>query len=366
MKDILQNFKRICSWEGVSFLLMIYMLYTKIYGDGRYMTLTLMMGLCIIPVYKKKYWDGMTSSIFIFSIIYSLTNYFHHTIESNFYLLYFAIAPMIFYLFGKIIIEKVHSDNELIALWWIVAFSLGAIIYSIVGFTGSITIGVEENARSFYLNPNGDQKLSATLVGVFVSLGLIGLGTCLYVSKNVFSKISWLGIFFLSVSIVVFFINRTGLVVAAICVIVMAYFRGSGKFISLVKYGLVLLSIIFLVYISGLIDLNVFDVYNSRAQDPSTAEDRFNRWDIGLSYIIKYPFGWSHIQGVFDGYIHNTWIDAARKGGVTCFILLVSMTFVACKNLYKLLMQTRTPFVLFSTGLFCCFIMSCMVNMKVG
>ena len=352
--------RRLFSCEGIAFMLLSYMLYSKIYGDGRYMLLTMLMCIFVLPLVKNRHWDEVSKIILFFSATYSITCYFFHYENSIFFLLFFGVSPVFFYLYGKILIEKLHSDEEVITFWLIESFFLAAVIYGIVGVTGKFNVGVD-SGRALFLNEDSDQGFSATVIGIYVSTGLVGLGTALYVVKNNLLRLLWGLLFFMSISTVIYFENRTGLVVAGVVFLAMFWYNSSNQTGNAVKYGIIILFLLLLVYWLGFIDVSVYNAYEARASE-NTANERIYRWGLGIQYLFIYPFGWANKSGAFDGYIHNMWLDAGRKGGIMSFILLLSLTISSAKCLRRLLKYERTPFTLFFLGLYVCFFFSSLVE----
>lgn len=348
------------SWEGAAFLFMIYMLYTKIYGDARYMGLTFAMCLCILQVYKKNYWDGVATKIVLFSVLYSLLGLFHYPDVSRFWLFYFAISPVFFYLFGKIVVVKVKSDNDLIFFWWLAALALGIVIYQTIGYSGTIVSVDDTGERSFHLTKNSD-GISATAIGTFVSLGLVGLGASLYSVKGLIKRSLWMILFLLSISTVVYLINRTGLYVSVAVVLSMAWLKGGGNLSRVLPYLLIAIVFVVIVINSGLVEGTVFQMYEIRSEQ-DTFGDRVERWGKGFIYLFQYPLGWGHLKSTFDGYMHNLWLDIARRGGIVCFLLFVSVTYASLRQLLQLLKRKRTSFIIFGSGLYICFFLSSMIE----
>lgn len=362
MNEVKHIIKKLASLEGVALLLLAFMLLTKIYGDGRYMILTIMMCVCIVPLIRRQYFDSMSLKIIVFSSFYALTMFFHKNVDSNFFLLYLAVSPVFFYLFGKVLIDKAEYESDLIFVWWVLALCLGAVVFYTIDFTGTIHVGVEESGRVFKFSDNDEQGLSATLIAVFVSLGLTGLGNLIFVVEKMRDKLLWLLLFILSLSANVFFINRTGLLVSILVLLAMAYYKGKKSFFSVLRIVIPISLFSLILYWIGFVDVNVLDSYSSRSEESSTALDRFNRWGLGIQYMFQYPFGWAHRREVFDGFIHNMWLDSARKGGIICFILLVSLTYSSIKTLLHILHYKKSALRLFFLGLYVCFFCSCLVE----
>lgn len=352
--------KYLLSWEGAAFLFLAYMLFTKIQGDGRYMPLTMMMCICILPVWKRQYWDKTASRIVMFSVLYSIIMSFHSADLSRFFIVYFAICPVFFYIYGKIIVNKVETSDNLIAVWWIIAFLLGAATFWRVGFTGQFVSVQDASERSLYITDESF-AMSATALGIFVSLGLTGLGASIYVAKGIIGRIMWIFLFLCSLGVVMYVINRTGLIVAGLVTFAMAYVKGSGQLKRVIPYLLLVLILIVLFINSGIIDNSVYAMYDSR-KEQDTFGDRYERWMLGFTYLIRYPFGWGHIKGVFDGYMHNMWLDAGRRGGILCFLLIVSMTYSSAKQVLKLKKGKKTSFSILAIGLYTCFFASSFVE----
>lgn len=349
--------KLLFSWQGVSFLLLAFMLLNKINGGGQYMIQTMMMCFCILPVYKKRYWDKMASVVVSFSVYYVIMLFINSPEANIFYLLFVLVTPVFFYLYGKILVDFVDGERWLIAFWWVVALALAAKVYSIVGFNGTFTVN---DQRILETSENSEEM--ATTIGTYVSLGLVGLGTLIFSVKNLWSKLLWGVVFVLSVAAVVFMTNRTGLFVATIITVLMALFKGQAKIMKTLLYLLSILAIILFVSDSSIIDSSVISAYQSRSESMSTGGDRLERWSMGVKYLFEYPWGWSYRSDVFTGFAHNMWLDAAGQGGIICFVLLVWPTWISAKQLRFMLQNNINSFTLFVFGLYMCFFLSCMVE----
>lgn len=281
--------------------------------------------------------DNTGLLILLYTITFIFGLYYNDSIHELSSLLLYSIPPIIFYCFGRFTIDRLQQDN----------FILMFIILTIIFFSGYIYILTISNIVSSgaminmtrELSSDGDASIAAaTLVGLNVSLGMIGLPLFLFINKKN-KLIRYLGLFcfVLSIISVVFLINRTGIVVALAVLIVSTVYYSRHCFAKIVLY----LGLFFIIYLFltrwGIISQEVIDAYTERNVGLNSGGDRFWRWGDALGKIFSYPMGWSKTAGTFNNYVHNMWLDVARSAGIIPFFLLVSLTIRSIKDMFALL-----------------------------
>ncbi len=302
--------------------------------------------------------DNTAFWLIVFSVSYS----FIGLLNGSFTLLFFSyiIAPVSFYLLGKYVVQKFSYE---IIIWFIILTVLFLEIYVCLGalleMRSDSLISITRTINFPYI-----QEIKATLLGTVVSLGLCGLPVfirCLITSNKV-KAWAFLGLFVLSLLVILHLSNRTGLVVIVVCLAFSFMYNPSkqNKIISII----VSIFAISLLYEVGIeYDYLFEDFLNSYEKRNSisaldTGGDRTVRWIDAFNYLFFYPFGWE----VNYGRIHNYWLDVARVSGIIPFFALVIATFesfIVFYDLYKI----KNDFLIFiMLELYICFFMSCMVE----
>ena len=327
----------------------------------------LLFSICVllyVPV--TKYIDTTAILISFFSFTYCLIQLFHDVISwAN--LISYLICPILFYFWGKFVVDKTNGNlNKLITFWGISILLFSVILY-ISTAQDIILNGFINTSRTFQIwgAVSGAESLSATLYGLNASLGLVGLA--FYFTKyktRELIKYIFLLLSILSLITVIHLINRTGIVILVLCFVTVTLYRYNGNIFRLLALCSIIV-IIFLILIQlQVINQDISDAYIIRDDgigSVNTAGGRLEKWIIGLYNIFKYPFGWEYSSIKF-GYAHNLWIDIARIGGIIPFTLFFIASIYSFNTLCKLLKYREkniTPLIL---GLNICFFLSSFVE----
>ena len=213
--------------------------------------------------------------------------------------------------------------------------------------------------REFMLSDNSSSQLSATLVGLSMDIGMVGLPMC-FIVKNNYMRFSFLLLFVFSLFTTFSLLNRTGLVVALLCFIIVIGYR-SRHDIKALMLSLLGVGVIFgLLFYFDIINTELIDFYSERNEDLLTMGTRTERWSTALGYLFTRPLGWA-INGQ-TYYIHNMWLDVARISGIIPFSLLAYIAYDSFRKAFRLIKKYESPLAYMILGLNVCFFASCFVE----
>lgn len=352
MKSILQYLRR----GGILFVL--FCLALLINHRTGYVTLLsvfiLLFGLTKLP--KAKF-DGLGIAVLLYSVLYILFSSFNGIeYQMSAYILY-GICPYIFYMYGRYAAGRWTTENQHLTFWLLIILFYCIDIFVVSGISIVSSGELINSKREFSFTDS--QDLSATLVGLCMDIGMIGLPMAILI-KGVKLKLSYFSLFVMSLVVTVSLLNRTGLVVLVLCSAGVILWRARKDFSILIKTGLAV-AVIFLVLVYvGVINEQLIEFYTARNEDLSTMGHRSYRWTYALSQLFTHPFGWARWGEVY--YVHNMWLDIARISGIIPFSFLV---FFAVKSFYlafRLVSRTESVLSYLMLGLNICFFFSCFVE----
>lgn len=292
----------------------------------------------------------------IFYILFSSFNGFSYSLST---LVLYTIAPFTFYQFGFNMVKRYSNENYIIMAWLIIIFCYCIDIF-IIALQKYIETGMLINPnREFMFSDSNSSQLSATLVGLPMDIGMIGLPMCFMV-KNNYMRFTFLLIFVLSLFTTFSLLNRTGLVVALLCFIIVIGYR-SRHDIKVLMLSLLGVGVIFgLLFYFDIINTELIDFYSERNEDLSTMGTRTERWATALGYLFTRPFGWANSGQTY--YVHNMWLDIARISGIIPFLLLSYFSYDSFRNAFHLIKRRESPLAYMILGLNVCFFASCFVE----
>lgn len=327
----------------------------------------LLFSICVllyVPV--TKYIDTTAILISLFSFTYCLIQVFHDVISwAN--LISYLICPILFYFWGKFVVDKTNGNLNKLITFWCISILLFSVILYISTAQDIILNGFINSSRTFPIwgSVSGAESLSATLYGLNASLGLVGLP--FYFTKcktRKLIKYIFLLLSILSLITVIHLINRTGIVILVLCFVTVALYRYNGNIFRLLALCSIIVIISLILVQFQVINQDISDAYIIRDDGVgsiNTAGGRLEKWIIGLNNIFKHPFGWE-FSSIKYGYAHNLWIDIARIAGIIPFTLFLIVSIFAFNTLRKLLKYREkkiTPLIL---GLNICFFLSSFVE----
>ena len=299
---------------------------------------------------SNRWWDDISISLLFFSIFYCLMQYMNIGIGSGFVILSILVAPVAFYRFGRWIMTWLNDEKTRL-LFFFFTFLCFLLPLFLLTIEDMMLVGFVNESR-FMLNSIGkeDSTLSATLYGLMSSTGIGFISVLFAQSLKNRPKIIFLTFSIMSILVVLHLVNRTGLVLLAVCILFSAIYTTKMRFSKIFPTTLILLFIIVIIINSGVISQDVLDAYMQR-ETRSTASavelgGRSDLWNDAVFNLFIHPFGWDRVR-----YAHNLWLDLAAVGGWLALFPFLIASFKIVKNVIKITRSQVTPFrlVLLST-----------------
>lgn len=354
---MISNITKYLKQSGLLFIL----LNIAIIFNNRFGYITLVGIFCIMTfifiTLKRKIDNGALVILLylIFYILFSHVNGIHYSLST---LVLYAIAPFFFYQYGKQIPFKYKEEDKIIIAWLIIIISYGIDIYSTT-ISNIITTGeLISTNRRFSFTDDDTLIKNATLVGLPMGIGMIGLPMFIIV-KNRAIKLTFISVFILSVITTFSLLNRTGLIVAMLCLIISIGYKYRKKIILLLLIILSIVAIIFFFIKTNIISYELISSYTERNIDISTMGSRSYRWKDAIINLYRHPTGW------YDGmtyYVHNMWLDVARLSGIIPFIILVYIAYDSIVKAFRLIKMYNNSLSYMMLGLNVCFFSTCFVE----
>ena len=311
----------------VALLVFAVMLYMSAAKGISYIMLAFAI-IALFIVLQSKLTDRTALYLLLFSISYSIMLLMNgDTVRWPVYLL----CPCVFYVFGRYVTTKFNNVALLeFLILTIFLFALRTYIASVVDVLEG---GFFNTYRAMNRSGQGDGDLTATLFGLNVSLGFVGL-VAYFVKTNYGNrliKFLLLISFALSLFTVLHLVNRTGLFVFVLCSAAMLLS------ISVKQGGRILVALLILVGIlivfvpslrSAFMDISASYQYREEMEYAGggvmTMGNRLWRWTDAIGRVFTSPFGWEG-QTQYN-YVHNMWLDAAMFGGFFSFLFMLLAT----------------------------------------
>ena len=318
-------------------VLLFAVLLTSLFPQNIYLLILLSMsGFLLLPL--KKYWDQIAIAIILFSLFYTIMVVLGGEFKSGFMTLSYLITPVSLYRYGRFMMDEDVEEKPRIRLIMFMAFAylLNVFVLTIVDMS---IVGIVNEDRALLGHSADDDALAATLYGLMSSVGVGMLGVLLARKVGV-QRIFSLVVVVMSLLVVVHLINRTGLVVAVVCLFFTILYRENFKVFKILLLAGVLALVGFAVFASGLIDPELLEAYQkreaARGMGLSTAGGRTDLWFEALGELFVSPLGWKQ-----HSYAHNMWLDLAKIGGWFAFVPFTVAPFMYFKRLWKLV---RMPY----------------------
>lgn len=354
MKNILSYFRQ----GGILFLILcIALILNHRFG---YITIIGSFSILVfVSVTLKSKTDKGGWVILFYILFYILFSYFSGFTYPLSTLVLYAIAPFIFYQYGGKIVKDYKTENNILIAWLIIAFCYGIDIFYVT-IEQIITTGKLINeTRIFSFTGEDSRILAATLIGLPMAIGMVGLPMAIIV-KNKITKIAFFLLFLLSLIVTFSLLNRTGIVVAILCFIIVIGYR-SRKNLRIFISSIFIVSIVFaILFYTNIISIDLISFYEERFDvDARTMGSRSYRWSDAIQNLFIHPFGWA------DGstyYVHNMWLDVARISGIIPFALLVYMAYDSFMKAFRLIKYYNNSLSYMMLGLNVCFFASCFVE----
>lgn len=276
-------------------------------------------------------------------------------------------APVLFYLFGKYQVFNIveYSDILKIIFYFTILYCLYLYISTIWDIYSGAPLLLP--ARKMIALDGGE--LSATLIGLVVTIGFTGIGALLFLNKQCFSIIYLCFLLSLVFAFLttIHLINRTGIVISFMLLIVVFIYKYGFKVSRIIVFIVLTLLFAYIMLHFNLIDEEIIAVYRYRMESAEvTGEgaggDRIWRWGDALIKIIVYPFGWINNNATYNNYVHNLWLDVARQTGIFPFLFILYPTISSMQNVLNLFFKTHDVISGLLICLFFCFFMASMVE----
>lgn len=340
------------------------LLSVALFMNNRFGYITLISCFCFL-VLVRSYWfstrmDRAGWLLVLYCALYvalSGINGFEYTYHT---LMLWLIAPPFFYYYGKRITDVCDTERDLLYVWFIIllCYALDVVIVGVNGIASSGSFIADARTLALYEG----QDFSATQLGLRLNIGMVGLPIALLVADKRLKLLYTLLTCF-SVMIVVYLMNRTGLVILLLClgaIVVMKSF--SDKRFAIVAL-LAIVAVVGLLYMSDFNDWSVTQMYQARNEQEGL-EARSSRWSEHINYLLSHPLGWARYGEVY--YVHNMWLDIARISGLLPFVLLVGLTINFFVKAVRDAVKYKMVQDYFILGLNICFFASCFVEPILG
>ena len=340
--------------------------------------------LCLALLINHR--TGYISAIGIFMVFYGFTMLLKTKLDKNsfaivayciFYLIIssingvpyqlhtlvlYGICPIVFYQYGKDIARRWNSEKQHLLFWIIIVFCYCVDIFIVCG-NNIVSTGELVNLRREFSFVDGDSEgVSATLVGLCMDIGMIGLPIS-FIVKDKKLKLAFFALFLGSLIVTLHLLNRTGLVVMVICAVSLILCR-SRKDMKLLFISVASISCLLLVFMHfDILNKDLIEAYAGRNKDLSTMGDRTGRWMSAIENLFVHPLGWVNFEShAYAYYVHNMWLDVARISGIIPFVLLLYLGVSSFFKSFKMILKYESDVAYLILGLNICFFSSCFVE----
>lgn len=330
----------------ILFFLLLLILLTSLNPNNIY--LVVVYGLLIYALLpKNRYWDNTAVLLSAFSLLYSLIQIVDGRIGSWFVQLSYMLCPVAFYRLGQYYTERAQTKTEFIMLWAVMTLCY-SLPLAMETFNSINAIGIVNPFRT--MGSEGDDAMSATLYGLHASLGLSGIAIFFsYQQNKKIQIILFLLAFIVSLLTIIHLVNRTGLVIVAVSLIVYLLYSGKMSKGRLALSLIVVASVVYLLVLTNVIDAEIIAAYTAREEtamgtSAMEAGGRTVLWKNAIEHLFTFPLGFPN-----EGYAHNLWLDIARVTGLLAFIPFMIATILNFKCVFKIFRRGEggvTPLIL--------------------
>lgn len=353
VKDIWSVFKI----EGILFLLFLAACFTHNMDDGSYVYFGFTLILFIYAAFGKmrKYYDRTVTYLLLFALFYTLFYpYFDFAKAIRMFL-----CPPLFYMYGRYLVARCGYNKDILIpavilmivsisfpLWWAVISNM---------FQGNIVSTTSiEGAR--WLTTWGQSKMAAaTLYGLIASFGLCGIGISLMMKAELKDMNRWAFLIcgICSVLSVLYLINRGGLVIVLVGIVMAIFYRSHGNVGKLILFAAFVFIIFALFFSENILPSEFAESYAER-ESVMEGGNRTWRWFDAIKRMFYMPFGWVADNSVPYVHVHNMWLDIARDAGILPFILFLLPTIQSVKSGMKLIKEKDNNVCLCLITLYAC------------
>ena len=309
-------------------------LLTSLFSQNIY--LLVLLSICsVVFLPFKRFWDAIAIALLVFSFFYTTMVVLKGEIKSGFVALSYLITPVSLYRLGLFLMDEFKDEKSRLRLIFcmVSAYLLNVFVLTLVDLS---IVGIVNEDRTLLGYSTSDDALAATLYGLMTSVGIGCLGAAFAKRMKILPRLLYSILVLMSLLVVVHLINRTGLVIAIVCLLVTLLYRENFKIHRIILVFCILALLAFGLFASGAIDYEVLEAYQKREVDASmgiaTAGGRTQLWLDALSDMFMNPLGWE--QRV---YAHNMWLDIAKVAGWFAIIPFLVATYFYLKKLWKLM-----------------------------
>lgn len=361
IKEIVRCFKT----KELLLLILLMVILVRVHSLGM---VTLLAAWClffILAVPFHYYKGRLLPGILIFTFLYGSFGLLSGFMTLS-KLIGLCLPLSIFYILGKFIVIRVRKPVHLILLVAIllICYQLDvfcSFLYSLLteGYTLS-------NTRIFYLGADENRALTATLVGLNVSVSMVGLSSSVILKGYNKLRLLYFLLFLMAILTTTYLLNRTGLVICLICtIVVLCYYYQNNRKMLIGIFAFMALILVLALNL-GWIGSDILMAYGERNVDIQTAGMRTVKWSEALSELFRHPLGWAEGGSETVYYAHNMWLDIAKVTGVMPFLALLLVSVQAMIAQLRLLKIKSDSFIAVTTGLNICFFLSCFVEPVYG
>lgn len=361
IKDIIRSLK----FNEQLLLILMMLILVWVHGLGM-VTMLALWCICFIFIVPFEYYKGkLLPGIIFFTFIYSAFG-----VMSGFMsvpkLVGLSVPMVLFYIMGKLLVVRIQKPIHLILLLVLLLICYQLEVYASFFdsyFNGNYAV---TDTRIFYLRGDENRALTATLVGLNISVSMVGLAAFIILKGYNKLRILCLVLFLMAVFTTTYLLNRTALVIGMVCTaVVLCYYYRNNKTVLFFIFSSLILASIF-VYKMGWISSDIVMAYGERNFDLNTAGQRTTKWVQTFKEVFQHPFGWANIVSSDNYYAHNMWLDIARVTGILPFLALLYVSIQALSVQMRILKIKTDCFVAITTGLNVCFFLSCFVEPVYG
>lgn len=327
---------------NILLLIFFTVLCTSLWAGNIYL-LFLFSVLCLVIIPYNKWWDKCTGMLLIFSVFYALLMFMQESKVSGFIFLSILVAPVSFYRFGHLLMDLFHEERQRIWLLIFISFSFLISVF-ILTVKDIVLVGFINSGRVLLRDEIDAVARNATIYGLMVSIGIGFIGSIFTKTMSCKQKICSILLFFFSILTVVHLVNRTGLVILAICFFIMFVVSTKMNFSKMISTLIIVGVMVIVVVHSGFISQELIDAYTTRelyGVNAMSAGGRDILWLDAFENLFTSPFGWNR-----ERYAHNMWLDIAAVGGWFCFLPFLAFTIIYIKRLLKIMKRSKNNFAL--------------------
>lgn len=296
----------------------------------------------ILPI--KKWWDSTALILFVFSLFYSMMSVMTDQFGSGFTLIAILTSPVGLYRFGQWLMYTFYEDKirQKLFLFIISAYLLPLFILT---FKDVALVGIVNVSRVMMGDLDSGESLAATLYGMMSSIGIACVASLVAKNQSFAIRFLYIILSLLSLFVVIHLVNRTGLIVFAICLFTSLIFSTNMRLSKIIS-SLIIIAILAVVVVKiGIIGEDIISAYMNRemsaASDATQLGGRSDIWADAIHQLTTHPLGWERVR-----YAHNLWLDIARVGGWLALLFFIIPTFKWVGNCFRLIRKSMTPFLL--------------------